>query len=78
MYFVERCYTLGRMAARKLAAFRFDDDLLEGLQMVWDRDGVQPSEQVRRAVRQWLEGKGVLKPHPRRTVHHSGRARTTK
>jgi hypothetical protein len=45
---------------RKLAAFRLDDDLLEGLQVVYDRDGILPSEQVRRAVRTWLEAKGVL------------------
>jgi hypothetical protein len=54
---------------RKLAAFRLDHDLLEGLQVVYDRDGILPSEQVRRAVRAWLEAKGVLEPN-------SGRKRT--
>jgi hypothetical protein len=26
---------------------------------IWQRDGVQPSEQIRRALRAWLEAKGV-------------------
>jgi metal-responsive CopG/Arc/MetJ family transcriptional regulator len=47
--------------ARKLFAVRLDDDLLEGLDAVFKRDGAQPSEQVRRAVREWLEKKGVMK-----------------
>jgi metal-responsive CopG/Arc/MetJ family transcriptional regulator len=46
---------------RKLFAVRLDDDLLEGLNAVYKRDGAQPSEQVRRAVREWLERKGVWK-----------------
>jgi metal-responsive CopG/Arc/MetJ family transcriptional regulator len=46
---------------RKLFAVRLDDDLLEGLDAVYARDGAQPSEQVRRAVREWLERKGVMK-----------------
>ena len=46
---------------RKLFAVRLDDDLLEGLDAVFTRDGAQPSEQVRRALREWLERKGVLK-----------------
>ena len=46
--------------SRRVAAFRLDEDLIEGLDKVWQRDAVQPSEQVRRALRQWLEGKGVI------------------
>jgi hypothetical protein len=37
-----------------------DDDLFDGLQAVYERDGILPSEQVRRAVRKWLEAKGVM------------------
>lgn len=48
------------MTSRKLTAFRIDDDLLEGLQRVWERDGVAVSEQIRRAIRQWLEERGEL------------------
>src|SRR5205809_8021622 len=46
---------------RPLKAFRIDEDLEEGLQQVWDRDGIAVSEQIRRAIRQWLEQKGVVK-----------------
>ena len=46
---------------RRTATYRLDDDLLEGLQLVWERDRIQPSEQVRVAIRQWLESKGVLR-----------------
>jgi hypothetical protein len=38
---------------------RLDDELYDGMQEVWRRDGIQPSEQMRRALRQWLESKGV-------------------
>jgi hypothetical protein len=52
---------------RRVATFRLDDDLLEGMQVIWERDGVQPSEQVRRALRAWLESKDVkMKAAPRR------------
>jgi hypothetical protein len=46
---------------RKVTTFRIDEDLLDGLQEVWERDGVAVSEQVRRAIRMWLEQKGVVK-----------------
>ena len=49
------------MAPRRMATFRIDEELLEGLREVWDRDGVAPSEQIRRAIRMWLESKGVIK-----------------
>jgi Ribbon-helix-helix protein, copG family len=38
---------------------RIDDELLEGLQQLKDRDGAPVSEQVRRAIRAWLESKGI-------------------
>jgi hypothetical protein len=47
------------MPERRVTTYRIDEDLLAGLQEVWIRDGVQPSEQVRRAIRAWLEAKGV-------------------
>jgi hypothetical protein len=43
-----------------------DDELLEGLRLVYDRDGILPSEQVRRAVRLWLTRKKVLAPRSER------------
>ena len=42
------------------ATFRIDERLLHGLEEVKRRDGVPQSEQVRRALEAWLEGKGVL------------------
>jgi hypothetical protein len=58
---------------RKVAAFRLDDDLLEGMQETWERHGVQPSEQVRRALRAWLESKGVkMKAAPGVRQHAEG------
>jgi len=57
------------MASRKLTAFRIDEDLLEGLQQVWERDGITAPEQVRRAIRDWLQKKGIeMKAAPRRAV----------
>ena len=44
---------------RKTYTFRIDDDLMIGLQTVWERDGVQVPEQIRRAIRAWLESKRV-------------------
>lgn len=44
---------------RRTVTFRIDDELFDGLQMVWDRDGVPVSEQIRRAVHEWLEKRGV-------------------
>jgi len=47
------------MPIRRTYTFRIDDDLIEGLQTVWERDGIGIPEQVRRAVRTWLESKGI-------------------
>jgi metal-responsive CopG/Arc/MetJ family transcriptional regulator len=47
-------------AGRRATAFRLDDELLEGLRQVYERDGILQSEQVRRAVRMWLKRKKVL------------------
>jgi hypothetical protein len=47
--------------ARKVATFRVDNDLLEAMRRLQERDGMPQSEQIRRALRPWLEAKGVLK-----------------
>ncbi len=41
---------------------------MDGLQAVYERDGILPSEQVRRAVRTWLENKGVIAAKERGTA----------
>ncbi len=56
------------VSPKRLTAFRIDDELLNGLQAVWERDGVQPAEQVRRAIRMWLESKGIIKAERKRAV----------
>ena len=47
------------MSPKKVTTIRIDEDVVEGLQFVKDRDGVPVSEQVRRALGAWLKLKGV-------------------
>ena len=45
-------YSLFTMTpVRKVATFRIDDDLLEAMQRLQERDGMPLSEQIRRALR---------------------------
>lgn len=53
---------------RRVATFRIDDDLLKAMQQLQERDGIQLSEQIRRALRPWLESKGVIKKAASRRV----------
>lgn len=46
-------------STKKQTAFRIDPEILVGLQAVKERDGIPLSEQMRRALRAWLEQKGV-------------------
>jgi hypothetical protein len=50
---------------RKRATFWIDDKQREGLKAVKERDGVLESEQIRRAINDWLEKKGVTTKTPR-------------
>ncbi len=52
------------VAARRVSTFRLDEDLREGLEAIWRREGIPPSEQVRRAIRAWLEAKGIKTEPP--------------
>jgi hypothetical protein len=55
------------MASRdRVITFRPDSDTLTGMEALRERDGVPFSEQLRRALRPWLESKGVLKPDRKR------------
>jgi hypothetical protein len=47
------------MSPKELTAFRVEADIMEGLRRVKDRDGVPLSVQVDRALRAWLDKKGV-------------------
>lgn len=53
-------------ADRVLINFRIDRDLMAGLKFVAERDGVPQSEQVRRAIRAWLESRKAIKATSRR------------
>lgn len=44
---------------KKQTAFRIEPEILDGLQRVKDLDGIPISEQVRRALREWLNRRGV-------------------
>jgi predicted transcriptional regulator len=41
--------------------FRFDDDIHKAMERLFERDGISPSEQARRALTAFLIEKGVLK-----------------
>jgi hypothetical protein len=43
----------------KLAAFRLDPSILEGLQTIKERDGIPLSVQVRRALIAWIAEHGI-------------------
>jgi hypothetical protein len=55
-------------SAKKQTAFRIESEILDGLKEVRERDGVPISEQVRRALRSWLESKGVTKTSRKRAA----------
>jgi Ribbon-helix-helix protein, copG family len=55
------------MTPKRAATFRLEDELVEALQILKDRDGIPVTEQIRRAVKMWLESKGIEpSPRPRR------------
>jgi hypothetical protein len=47
------------MSPKEMTAFRIEPEIMDGLRRVKDRDGVPLSVQVDRALRAWLEKKGV-------------------
>ncbi|HYN10983.1 MAG TPA: hypothetical protein VES67_26615 [Vicinamibacterales bacterium] len=54
------------MSPRRRYGFWIDDDLLAGLRLVKDRDGILESEQIRRAIKTWLQSKGAIKTDRKR------------
>ena len=44
---------------RKLAVYRMDPALIDGLHQVKERDGLPITWQVQQAIRAWLDSKGV-------------------
>jgi hypothetical protein len=61
-------YTEAMTLVRKVTTFRVDDDVLEGMKRLQERDEISFSEQIRRALRPWLESKGVMKAERKRAV----------
>jgi Arc/MetJ-type ribon-helix-helix transcriptional regulator len=53
------------MTPRTSRTFRIDPEIVRGLEDLKERDGVPISEQVRRALRAWLESKGIKAERPR-------------
>jgi hypothetical protein len=50
---------------RKLFSFWIDLEHLDALKRLHERDGIQPSEQIRRALRDWFRTKRLaVKPQP--------------
>lgn len=43
----------------KPTTFRLETEIMEALSAIRERDGVAVSEQVRRALKQWIAAKGV-------------------
>jgi hypothetical protein len=43
----------------KPTTFRLETEIMVALAEIRDRDGMPVSEQVRRALKQWIEAKGV-------------------
>jgi hypothetical protein len=60
-------YTLDVMSSRRKYSFWIDDAQAVGLKTIKERDGVLESEQIRRAINEWLAKKGLSqKAAPRR------------
>jgi hypothetical protein len=52
------------LTPRRKYSFWIDDVQAEGLKAIKERDGVLESEQIRRAINEWLEKKGAKKSAP--------------
>jgi Ribbon-helix-helix protein, copG family len=51
----------------KPTTFRLETEIMDALAEIRDRDGIAVSEQVRRALKQWIESKDVkIKPERKR------------
>lgn len=59
---------------KKLAAFRLDPELIDGLEVVKARTGAPIAEQVRRAIAAWLKRNGVTIKTARKRVAARRRA----
>lgn len=56
------------MSPSRPTSVRIDEDVIEGLRVVQERDGIPQTEQIRRALRVWLIEKGVMDAPPQKTA----------
>jgi hypothetical protein len=54
------------MTPRRISTFRIDEEALDAMRRIYERDGILVPEQVRRAIATWIESKGVKKAERRR------------
>ena len=59
--------------SRSITTVYLDDDLREGLKVVKATVGIPEAEQIRRALRRWLEEHDAVAPAPRAKVSRTGR-----
>jgi len=50
----------------KIVTFRPGPELHAAMERLHERDGISPSEMLRRALTAWLTEKGILQPAPRK------------
>ena len=63
MTLVDNCFYVlykYRMSPDRQTAFHLPDELLEAMHAIKSRDGMPLSEQVRRALAQWVKYKGIV------------------
>ena len=52
----------------RTVTFRPDSDILQAMELLWERDGILFSEQIRRSLRAWLPSRGVMKAERKRAA----------
>jgi hypothetical protein len=62
------------MVLKRAYTLKIDEELLDALRHVKERDGVSESEQIRRGIRLWLAQKGVVVKSPRPRARTRGRS----
>jgi hypothetical protein len=64
------------MSPKELTAFRMAEEVMNGMRLVKDRDGIPMSVQIDRALRAGLEKKGVALEKSATASRQAGRRRT--
>jgi uncharacterized protein (DUF934 family) len=56
------------MSPKKYYTFMIDPELAEALKVVKERDHIPESQQIRLALREWMEERGVMKADRKRVA----------